>query len=46
MGNEEMEETELIEWLRRKAPLEQLCEAGGWPDKKAATRTAFLCSTP
>jgi len=32
MGNEEMEETELIEWLRRKAPLEQLCEVGGWPD--------------
>ena len=27
-----MLETRVIEWIRRHAPLELLCERGGWPD--------------
>ena len=27
-----MLDTSVIEWIRRHAPLERLCERGGWPD--------------
>ena len=27
-----MSEASVIEWIRKHAPLERLCERGGWPD--------------